>query len=128
MNSEQPDPKRSKTNKRKPTKSVTKKVKPVADVTQGLQREEASQVEELIKQAFTRFYDKTKTRQAESLEIKHLDGLVSEYLENFMILGYDTTGQKVTIIHAATQYGKDALIEHLRSTLINILGADSGGF
>ena len=130
MNPELPEPKKTKQSSKDKSDKSNKPAKRTPKVVKTpkvkLHTEEISQVEELIKQAFTRFYEKTKTRHAEDLEIKHLDSLASEYLENFMILGYDTLGQKVTIIHASTQYGRDALIEHLRSTLINILGVDGG--
>lgn len=122
MNSEQPEPKKNKTNS-KPKRKVVKSKTP----TKLTNSKNTAQVEDVIKQAFMRFYDKTSTRAAQNLEIKHLDSVITEYLDNFILLGYDVTGQKVSIIHATSQYGKDALIEHLRTTLLNIIGADPNG-
>lgn len=127
MNSEQPEPKKNKANnkpKRKVVKPKTTTKQTTKTVVTG---KNATQVEDLIKQAFMRFYDKTSTRAAQNLEIKHLDNVITEYLENFILLGYDVSGQKVSIIHATSQYGKDALIEHLRTTLLNIIGGDPNG-
>ena len=39
-----------------------------------------------------------------------------------MILGYDLNGEKVSIMHAETPHDRDALVEHLRTTLLNIIG------
>jgi hypothetical protein len=38
-----------------------------------------------------------------------------------MVLGYDLNGEKVCIMNAKNATDKDALIEHLRSTLVGIL-------
>lgn len=131
MNSEQPEPKKNKINnktKRKVVKSkLTSKTPSKSTAKITAVGKNATQVEDLIKQAFMRFYDKTSTRAAQNLEIKHLDNVITEYLENFILLGYDVSGQKVSIIHATSQYGKDALIEHLRTTLLNIIGGDPNG-
>ena len=127
MNSEQPEPKKNKANN-KPKRKVVKPRPTTKQTTKTVVTgKNATQVEDLIKQAFMRFYDKTSTRAAQNLEIKHLDNVITEYLENFILLGYDVSGQKVSIIHATSQYGKDALIEHLRTTLLNIIGGDPNG-
>ena len=127
MNSEQPEPKKNKANKKPKRKVVKPKTTTKQTTKTVVTGKNATQVEDLIKQAFMRFYDKTSTRAAQNLEIKHLDNVITEYLENFILLGYDVSGQKVSIIHATSQYGKDALIEHLRTTLLNIIGGDPNG-
>lgn len=127
MNSEQPEPKKNKANNKPKRKVVKPKTTTKQTTKTVITGKNATQVEDLIKQAFMRFYDKTSTRAAQNLEIKHLDNVITEYLENFILLGYDVSGQKVSIIHATSQYGKDALIEHLRTTLLNIIGGDPNG-
>jgi hypothetical protein len=127
MNSEQPEPKKNKANNKPKRKVVKPRLTTKQTTKTVVTGKNATQVEDLIKQAFMRFYDKTSTRAAQNLEIKHLDNVITEYLENFILLGYDVSGQKVSIIHATSQYGKDALIEHLRTTLLNIIGGDPNG-
>jgi len=135
MKSEQPElPEPKKVRQSSKTKQVTEKVDkivkskvPQKKKAKHLSAASTAQVDEVIRQAFMRFYDKTSVRAAQNLEIKHLDNVISEYLENFILLGYDVIGQKVSVIHATSQYGKDALIEHLRTTLLGIIGVDPSG-
>ena len=82
------------------------------------------QVEEVIKQAFMRFYENATIHKAKVKDLEHLDKIVSEYLQAFIILGYDINGEKVSITHANSPHDKDAVIEHLRSTLLSIIGSD----
>jgi len=82
-------------------------------------------VHDAIKQAFLRFYDKASLKQAHNTELNHLDGIVSEYLDHFILLGFDVLGQKVSLVHATSHCGKDALVEHLRTTLLQIIGSDN---
>ena len=51
--------------------------------------------------------------------------MVSEFLKTFMVLGYDLNGEKVFIMHATNPHDKDALVEHLRTTLLGIINAQS---
>jgi hypothetical protein len=46
------------------------------------------------------------------------------FLKTFIILGYDFNGEKVQIMHASNPLDKDALVEHLRTTLLDILNKD----
>ena len=80
------------------------------------------QIEEIIKQAFLRFYDNASLDQAKVKDLEHLDHIAEEYLKAYMILGYDINGEKVSILHAKNPHDKDALVEHLRTTLLNIIG------
>jgi hypothetical protein len=50
-----------------------------------------------------------------------LDSLVAEYLKSYIILGYDLNGNKVGIQHAKSSQESDALVEHLRTTFLNII-------
>jgi|688.fasta_scaffold981443_2 hypothetical protein len=79
------------------------------------------QVEEVIKQAFLRFYDNAALKKHRVKDLEHLDSVVSEFLNTFMVLGYDMTGEKVFIMHAKSPHDRDALVEHLRTTLLGII-------
>jgi len=128
MKENQPDPKKP-GRVSKPKQKVTKST-PTANSRKTAKTKQQPDnhkvVEDVIKQAFMRFYDQSSVRLVQDTEVSQLDTIVSEYLDNFLILGYDTAGQKVSIMHATTPYGRDALIEHLRATLIGIVGGDPG--
>jgi len=79
------------------------------------------QIEELIKQAFLRFSDNVSIKQSKVKDLEHLDHIAEEYLKAYMILGYDINGEKVSIMHANNPHDRDALVEHLRTTLLEIL-------
>jgi hypothetical protein len=79
------------------------------------------QIEDLIKQAFLRFSDNVSVKQSKVKDLEHLDNIAEEYLKTYMILGYDINGEKVSIMHANNPHDRDALVEHLRTTLLDIL-------
>ena len=81
----------------------------------------SAQIEELIKQAFLRFYDDTSIKRAKVKDLEHLDHIAEEFLKTYIILGYDLNGEKVSIMHATNPHDKDALIEHLRTTLLGFI-------
>lgn len=80
-----------------------------------------AQIENAIKEAFLRFSDLSDTKKYKLKDLEHLDNIVEEYLKAFVILGYDLNGEKVHIFHANCPYDRDALVEHLRTTLISIV-------
>lgn len=90
-----------------------------------LPEKKLAEVEEVIKQAFLRFYDSAQLKQHRVKDLEHLDGIVAEFLKAFMILGYDLNGEKVVIMHATNHQEKDALIEHLRTTLLGFINPNS---
>ncbi len=83
------------------------------------------QVDDVIAQAFTRFYNAANVRQNKLKDLYSLDAVVSEYLQSFMILGYDINGERVCITHAENISARDALIEHLRSTFFNVMNGNN---
>jgi hypothetical protein len=83
--------------------------------------ENGEQIEDLIKQAFIRFYNTSYTNKSKEKELDHLNNIMEEYLQSYMVLGYDLNGEKICIMNAHNSSQKDALIEHLRSTLVGIL-------
>lgn len=115
--------------KKKPAKRVYRKKKTdslsLSALNQSTEKilpeKQLAQVEEVIKNAFLRFYDSAQLKQYRVKDLEHLDTLVSEFLDTFMILGYDINGEKVFIMHAKSPHDKDALVEHLRTTLLGII-------
>lgn len=78
-------------------------------------------IEELIKQAFLRFSDNVSIKQSKVKDLEQLDCIAEEYLKTYIILGYDLNGEKVSIMHAKNPHDRDALVEHLRTTLLDII-------
>jgi hypothetical protein len=114
-------PKKISTRKRKTSVTELSGINPSeALITQ----EQALQVEDVIKQAFLRFYDNATVKQHKVKDLEHLDNIVGEFLKAFMILGYDLNGEKVCIMHAVNPHDRDALIEHLRTTLLGIINSN----
>lgn len=117
--------------KNKPTKRTYRKKKTESlglSALEGVEEnilpeKQLAQVEEVIKNAFLRFYDNAQLKQYKVKDLEHLDSVVSEFLGTFMILGYDINGEKVFIMHATNPHDRDALVEHLRTTLLGIIGA-----
>jgi hypothetical protein len=83
------------------------------------------QVEEVIKQAFLRFYDSASLKKYRVKDLEHLDSIVSEFLKTFIVMGYDMNGEKAFIMHAQSPHDRDALIEHLRTTLLGFINPQS---
>lgn len=115
--------------KKKPTKRAYRKKKTESLGLSALEaveknilpEKQLAQVEEVIKNAFLRFYDNATLKQYKVKDLEHLDTVVSEFLKTFMVLGYDLNGEKVFIMHATNPHDKDALVEHLRTTLLGII-------
>jgi hypothetical protein len=119
--------------KNKPTKRSYRKKKTnslglsALDATEEsiLPEKQLAQVEEVIKNAFLRFADAAQMKQYKVKDLEHLDSMVSEFLKAFMVLGYDLNGEKVFVMHATNPNDRDALVEHLRTTLLGIINAQS---
>ena len=114
-------------NKKKPKRAYRKKKTDAMGLSalntedQLLPAKQLAQVEDVIKQAFLRFYDNATLKQYKVKDLEHLDTVVSEFLGSFMILGYDINGEKVLIMHATNPHDRDALVEHMRTTLLGII-------
>jgi len=113
--------------KKKPVKKPTKKnftpelSGTVSSSLPNTKNNNVMQIEDLIKQAFLQFYNASHLSKAKAKDLDHLNLIMEEYLKCFMVLGYDLNGEKICIMNAHTSSEKDALIEHLRSTLVGIL-------
>lgn len=79
------------------------------------------EVDDVIKQAFLRFYDTATLKQTKLKDLEHLSKICEEFLSAYVILGYDLNGEKVHIMHAKNHHDRDALVEHIRSTLIGMV-------
>ena len=90
--------------------------------------DQSDQIEQAIARAFKQFYTNSISKQNKIKDLKHLDTIVAEYLQSFMILGYDITGEKICISNASTPAARDALIEHMRSTFLNIMNGNGGEY
>jgi hypothetical protein len=91
-------------------------------------QDQSKHLEQAIAKAFKKFYSESVSKQNKIKDLKHLDTIVAEYLQSFMILGYDISGEKICISHASTPAARDALIEHLRSTFLNIMNGSGGDY
>lgn len=107
---------------------ATKKTKTVSTKLSSVNvdpLESSLQIEDVIKQAFLRFYNTASVNQSKVQDLEHLDRIAEEYLNTYMILGYDINGEKVSIMHADNPHDRDALVEHLRTTLLSIVGGNN---
>lgn len=122
--------------KKKPTKKIHRKKKTnslglsaltplqeAKEIIPDLPEKQYTQIEEVIKQALVRFHDAAQIKQYKVKDLEHLDNVASEFLKAFMILGYDLNGEKTFIMHASNPHDRDALVEHLRTTLLGIINA-----
>ncbi len=112
--------------KRKPVKKTSKKnstpeLSATISSLPDTKKNSVLQIEDLIKQAFLQFYNASHLSKTKAKDLDHLNLIMEEYLKCFMVLGYDLNGEKICIMNAHTSSEKDALIEHLRSTLVGIL-------
>ena len=110
--------------RKKKNTSVPRKKKNILPPTKSKQKVQGvlqQSINDVIEQAFMRFYTAENTKRHKLKDLYHLDTIVEEYLQSYMILGYDINGEKVCITHAKTPAERDSLIEHLRTTFIGIM-------
>jgi len=61
-------------------------------------------------------------KQKEKLgSLKYLEGMLSEYLNGFVVIGYTCNGDRFVINHANNTMQEDALIEQLKSIFIGLM-------
>jgi hypothetical protein len=69
-----------------------------------------AQINELLADSIQNYVIKSKKKTKEIEEIiSSIDNYLSEFLQTFMIIGYDMKGQPVCIHHSDTQLDADAL-------------------
>jgi len=90
-------------NSKKPVKSPSKK----NDKLTALDR---AQINELLSQSIQNFVDRSKKEARDVDEVVNLiDTHLSEFLQAFVIFGYDMKGQPICIHHATNQMDSDAI-------------------
>ena len=79
-----------------------------------------AQMNELLAESLQNYVIKAKI-EAKDFEqvLSLLNGYVSEFLENFLLLGYDLRGNPICIHHAKNQMEADALNTLLNKIIIN---------
>jgi len=108
--------------KSKKVKKVTKSTFSNTDTTSAQNvMSVLPEIDDVIKQAFLRFYDTATLKQTKLKDLEHLSKICEEFLSAYVILGYDLNGEKVHIMHASNHHDRDALVEHIRSTLISMV-------
>jgi hypothetical protein len=108
--------------KNKKVKKVTKSTFSNTDTTSAQNvMSVLPEIDDVIKQAFLRFYDTATLKQTKLKDLEHLSKICEEFLSAYVILGYDLNGEKVHIMHASNHHDRDALVEHIRSTLISMV-------
>ena len=79
-------------------------------------------VEELIKQSLKHTLKAEKIIKRKPITEEILTNLISEYLNSFIILGYDTKNKAIDpIFHAETDMEADALGQYLQHYIISML-------
>lgn len=82
-----------------------------------LSKLEEIKINQLITQAFARHKNEIAADKKEKLkELHHLASLVEEYLNCFLILGFSTQNEKVTLQCAHNSKDELALMDLLRTT------------
>lgn len=116
-----------KPSKRKKAKSAPKKasVAPPSikkdEELNPLSKAERINIEQVFAQALSKYKDEllNKTKQ-HNKDLSHLSNMVEEYLSCFALIGYSIEGDKVCVFNAHNAKDEAALVDHLRSTFIDI--------
>lgn len=70
----------------------------------------SAHMETLIKSALHRHIEnKNQLKTERTGDLNHLNGIISEYLDCFIVIGYDMANSQVNFIHAKDQKDSDAL-------------------
>lgn len=90
-------------NKKKPSKTIQKN-------NEKLSALDKAQINELLSQSIQNYVKRVKSDAKEiSDSIELIDGYISEFLQAFIVFGYDMKGHPVCIHHATNQMDADAL-------------------
>lgn len=58
-------------------------------------------------------------KKKELKNLKALDNLLSQYLDSFIVIGYDTTGEYVSLVSAHNEQSADSLSTGLHKFIMN---------
>ena len=77
----------------------------------------SEELNDVIQNYVSRYY-KTKKITQESIDI--VSGVLNEYLQSYVLLGYNYDGNPITVVHAENQLQRDAiniaLIRHINNS------------
>lgn len=91
-------------------------------------------LEELINSALIKHYSEqdqkdsiqTKAHIETQKSIDHMITLLSEYLDDYIIVGHDISGTSVSLMHGKTQKDRDAVLKLFGDTFIKVCAKQSG--
>lgn len=70
----------------------------------------AENMESIIKSALHNYaQQKINLKSERTVDLSHLDGMISEYLDCFILIGYDMSNSQINFVHAKDQKDADAL-------------------
>jgi hypothetical protein len=99
-------------------KRRSKKNLPVNDIKMGAI--DSAQINELLIDSIQNYVTKAKKKTKDSEEaVRIINNHVSEFLQAFMIFGYDMKGDPICIHHATTQIDSDALSSLMSRVIFN---------
>lgn len=87
-----------------------------------LSKAEQAAIEQMLIQSLLRHKDDDFDTKAKHKEMSHLSTIAQEYLSSFVIVGYSLQDEKVVVTHMPTAKDECALVDLLRSTLLDIAG------
>ena len=91
------------------------------DSSESIPKFEQIKLDHLLNEALQRFKEiDSSEKKAKVSEIKHLAGIIEEYLSGFILLGYSMDGEKVCIFSAENSKDEGAVVDLLRSTFFDI--------
>lgn len=83
-------------------------------------KNEKKNIEDMLKNVMKEHLSYQSQAKIENTKnMQNLQGIISEYLSPFILIGYDITGKPVNLIHAKSQMDADALSASLNRFLFN---------
>jgi len=108
-------------NKKPSRKKKTKAPQKNKEELLPISKFERINIEQVFAQAMADYKDEllSKTKR-HNKDLSHLSRIVEEYLSCFALVGFSMEGDKVCIFNAQNAKDEGALVDHLRSTFIDI--------
>lgn len=88
---------------------------------------ELKELEEAIQESFKRFAVQQK-KSPRKIEMEALESVISDFLQDFIIIGHNVDGSRVVITKANDQKSWDALMKHFISTFMRIMNQSGEGW
>lgn len=105
--------------KRQSKKSVQKDIEPIE---RPISKAEQAAIEQLLIQSLLRYKTDSLDEKQKHKELAHFSTMAQEYMSSFVIVGYSLQDERVLITHMPTAKDECALVDLLRSTLLDIAG------